>query len=494
VLTLLAGCVTRSASKPALDAAVEADAASADAASTDAGVGPVATDAGGADAVVMPAPDASASDANALDAMPFCGELSAIDPFAPVDADITLPRDKGRILSCVHTGSTSAAQLTQSALLTSLGLNADNGYEKFIVQYVSEGPVGTVRRVSAMIYAPDQSAQGLPLVAVNHGTSGMGQPCGPSHEPRALVDVERMIIPVVSQGYAVVATDYQGMGVRGEPLSPYTVGHGEAIAVLDGIRAMQRFHDPRFDASQLSGDIFSMGHSQGGHATLFAHQDFDPSISGRFLGSVSFAPAVGDERLYHYLLGEPLAPTNVAGVVMLMSLYGQAVYYGTALDTMLTPSALQSVPNLLGTDCIWSLNTDIPAAVPTIGQMFTPSFIAAGGACPLNGGPCPSFEPWNTELVGDEPGSFTSASPTLILQGGADTTVPASFTSCIYARIVAHNSGTHDLGCLYATATHQTIIGQSMLDALGWMSAVRSGAPPLLCPKLVPLPAICMPL
>jgi pimeloyl-ACP methyl ester carboxylesterase len=444
-----------------------------------------------ADAASADSSDASVGDAAAPNA---CPELGAIDPFAPVAATITLPQDKGRILACAHVDRASAAELSANSALVALGLSAANGYEHYIIQYVSEGPVGTARRVTASVYVPDGSAQHVTLVAVNHGTSGIGQPCGPSHSADASAGLDKMTLPVVSQGYAVVATDYQGMGVRGEPVSPYTIGHAEALAILDGVRAMWRFHSHDFDATQLDRRVFMLGHSQGGQATLFAHEDFDASVGGSLLGSVAFAPAIGDERGYHYLLGQSSAPTNVAGVVLAMVLYSHAVYYGTPIDSLLTPGAQQALPGIFDTDCITALDTSIPAAAPTIGQLFAPDFVTAAGSCNLDGTACPAFEPWNSELVADEPGSFHSPAPTLILQGGADTTVPAVFTACVQGRIAANNPGMNDLACVYATATHPSIVVTAMLDALGWMRSVAAGAAPLLCPQLVPLPAECAPL
>jgi pimeloyl-ACP methyl ester carboxylesterase len=437
----------------------------------------------------------SADDADAASdaAMGACVESGQVDPFTPVTATLALPQDKGRILACEHVDTVTAAALSETTTLTALDLTAANGYEHFIIQYVSEGPVGTPRRVTASVYVPDGDAHQVTLVAVDHGTSGMGRPCGPSDNSPAASDLDKLTLPVVSQGYAVVATDYQGMGVAGEPISRYTVGHAEALAILDGVRAMWRFHASQFDAAKLSHRVFLLGHSQGGQATLFAHQDFDASI-GELLGSVSFAPAIGDERQYKYLLGTGAAPTNVVGVVLAMVLYGHAIYYGDALDSLLTVDAQQKLPAILGNDCITDLDTAIPAAEPTIGQMFVPSFVTAASACNLDGSPCPAFEPWNTELLEDEPGSFHSDAPTLILQGGEDTTVPAPFTSCIQARIAAQNPGAPDLACLYATATHPTIVVQAMVDAIGWMHSVAGGSPPLFCPQIVPLPAECLPI
>jgi hypothetical protein len=57
-----------------------------------------------------------------------------------------------------------------------------------------------VRRVTALVYAPDGAPSHVTLAAVNHGTSGIGQSCGPSHNASALGDLERMTLPIVSQG------------------------------------------------------------------------------------------------------------------------------------------------------------------------------------------------------------------------------------------------------------------------------------------------------
>jgi pimeloyl-ACP methyl ester carboxylesterase len=480
VLCTIAACGTSSRLAPVDDAQGDAGAPDASTGAHDAG----------------PRDDSAPADAGAdtgRDAAVFCSEDGGTDPFEPVATGVSLPQDKGKILACAHVASVSAADLSANTIVSTLGLTASNGYDLYVIQYVSEGPVGTVRRVTALVYAPAGAPSHVTLAAVNHGTSGIGQSCGPSHNASALGDLERMTLPIVSQGYAIVATDYQGMGVRGEPVSPYTVGHAEALAVLDGVRAMWGFHDTRFDASQLSGDLFLVGHSQGGQATLFAHQDYVPQVGGKLLGSVSFAPAVGDVRLYKYLLGQPLAPTNVIGSVLTMSLYGHGVYYGTPVSTWLSAGAQQSLVPIFEKECITGIQNDVPTAEPTVGQIFTPAFIGAAGACGLDGGPCPGFDPWNAELLDDAPGAFQSSAPTLILQGDADTTVPAAFTSCIQARIVANNPGAPDLACLYTTATHPTIIPQGMVDALGWMKAVKGGAPPVLCPKILPLPPYCAP-
>ncbi len=402
-----------------------------------------------------------------------CEEPGQIDPWAPVAGDFSVPADLGRILACEH----SATVATSSP-----------PYDEFVIQYVTQGPVGTLHRASALLYLPSgESDGGVPLVAVDHGTSGMGPSCGPSHVT-AVADY--MALPLVQAGYAVVAPDYVGMGVDEGGVSPYMVGEAEGYAILDAVRAMKGFHDPRFDASRLSGELFLAGHSQGGQATLFAHALFDPATAGfTLLGSVSWAPGLGDVRGVGQAMSGG-ASTNGLGTLLLMGLYGEWSYHGAPpLSDWLTQSAQAQLPGLLHDQCLAEELTSIPAAWPTFGDALTPPFLAAAQSCPLNGGSCPSFEPWATELVDAQPGGFTSAEPALLLQGESDTTVAPETTACIEKRLQEHQTPVQLCG--YAATDHLTIVQNSIGDAIRWMAARRLGQTPDVCPA--PLAESCAP-
>src|SRR5438034_153657 len=62
-------------------------------------------------------------------------------------------------------------------------------------------------------------------------------------------------------GYAVIRTDYQGLGTPG--IHEYLVGIAEGRSTLDIVRAAHRLD------SRVSGRMAIAGHSQGGHAALW---------------------------------------------------------------------------------------------------------------------------------------------------------------------------------------------------------------------------------
>jgi hypothetical protein len=309
------------------------------------------------------------------------------------------------------------------------------------------------------------------VVAVNHGTNGVGPSCGVTHVP-AYSDY--MAIPLAAKGYAVVATDYMGMGVDEGVLSPYLVGEGEAFSSLDGIRALRNFHDgSRFDAQMLDPGTFILGHSQGGQATLFAHQLWDPSVGGTLLGSLAFAPGWGDIRGANTLIGDPTRSTDEVTLFLLLGLYGNMAYYGMPdPSTWLSSDAAGRLPGLLHDQCFAQLASSVPSAWPTHGALFTSSFLSAAGGCDFSG-PCPGFQPWAPWLETEQPGNFHSDVPVLMLQGETDTTVLPYQTACIDQRLRAN--GTTVATCGYANTDHTYIVNNALQDAMRWMAARRQG-------------------
>ena len=65
-------------------------------------------------------------------------------------------------------------------------------------------------------------------------------------------------------GYAVVRTDYEGLGVP-NVTHPYLIGVSEGRSVLDMVRAARKLD------TTIGKNVVLAGHSQGGHAVLWAN-------------------------------------------------------------------------------------------------------------------------------------------------------------------------------------------------------------------------------
>jgi pimeloyl-ACP methyl ester carboxylesterase len=126
------------------------------------------------------------------------------------------------------------------------------------------------------------------VVSWAHGTLGSADVCAPS---RDTVDAAAHIFNqaphillngLVRQGWAVVMTDYEGLGTPGP--HPYLLGQSQARGILDIVRAARALHP------ELSSTVALVGHSQGGQAVLFAahHRDWTPEV--RVCGVAAIAP------------------------------------------------------------------------------------------------------------------------------------------------------------------------------------------------------------
>jgi alpha/beta superfamily hydrolase len=115
--------------------------------------------------------------------------------------------------------------------------------------------------------------QGYPVVSWAHGTLGLGDKCAPSRDSEKIAQIlpehhlinqapHELLNAFLRQGWAVVMTDYEGMGIPGP--HPYLLGESEARDVLDMVRAARQLYP------QISHRLAIVGHSQGGQAALFA--------------------------------------------------------------------------------------------------------------------------------------------------------------------------------------------------------------------------------
>ena len=118
--------------------------------------------------------------------------------------------------------------------------------------------------VSGTLYFPQGKPPpgGWPLIAWAHGTLGVADVCAPSwtgHTPRDASYLNKWL----QQGFAVVATDYQGLGGPGP--HPYLIWQAEGRSVLDSVRAALQAYP-----QQLANRFVITGQSQGSGASLGA--------------------------------------------------------------------------------------------------------------------------------------------------------------------------------------------------------------------------------
>ena len=310
------------------------------------------------------------------------------------------------------------------------------GAKNYRVLYKQVGIHGTAVVVSGMVSIPNGQAPkaGWPVITWAHGTTGIADQCAPS---RMAVyssdgpDAMPLLTSWVKSGYAVLRTDYEGLGTPGP--HPYLIGVSEGRGVLDIVRAARHL-DP-----QLSDRVIISGHSQGGHAALWAAslaKSYTPEISLR--GVIAFAPASHIATEAGFL--KSVSATSLTGLAATIFRGLDIGYPSLHIASLLTPAAAALYPQTL-TKCLNQLDA-------------ANSF----GGLPLNQlvQQTANLAPAIADLQNNDPGKLKIGAPVVLAQGLADTTVLPAFTQQLSVSL----AGVGDKVTLdtYKKATHATVL------------------------------------
>lgn len=245
-------------------------------------------------------------------------------------------------------------------------------------------------------------AGGRTVVSWGHPTTGSAPDCAPSYGFDPYLPIEGMR-PLLDRGYAVVATDYTGMGVDGP--DSYLIGATEGNNVLDGVRAAREVL-----AGGASEHVILWGHSQGGQAVLFAAQqaaEYAPELDIR---AVAVAAPAADLTA---LMGSHL--DDIQGVTIgsyafqaFADVYGDTVP-GAQVDTILSPAAIANLPEMNKLCLLAHVSELHEIGGPTIGDFTTSDPTKT--------------EPWATLLKENSAGGVAFDAPLFIAQGLEDKLV-----------------------------------------------------------------------
>jgi pimeloyl-ACP methyl ester carboxylesterase len=318
-----------------------------------------------------------------------------------------------------------------------------------LLLYRSKGLGSSLTAVSGSLAIPKGKAPkgGWPVITYAHGTTGSADACAPTRGYDA-DDLVSYAYPLLNRwlkaGYAVVRTDYDGLGTPG--VHAYLVGRSEGRSVLDAVRAA-RAYDHR-----LSKRFIIAGHSQGGHAALFAAAmapQWVPDL--RLRGTVAFAPAS------HLADQFPLAlqssnPGGGLGAIIALGLRGvDTADSALGIPALLTPQA-SALYGETKTVCYDRLSENSSFGGLPLNQ------IVKSGA---------NLQPALTVVGESDPEHLRPRTPIRIEQGTADGTVFEAFTKLL-ADEYADNGVKVDY-LTYDGVTHGGVVKSAAGDATKWI-------------------------
>jgi len=333
-----------------------------------------------------------------------------------------------------------------------VGGTAGSG-KAYRILYRSTGLKDEPIAVSGAIFLPDAPAPrgGRDVIAWAHPTTGVADKCAPTLLPDlsgTIPGLEEML----ARGYVVAATDYSGLGTPG--MHPYLVGESEGRAVLDSVRAARELPD-----AAATRRFAVWGHSQGGHAALFAGQmasTYAPEL--KLVGMAAAAPAT--------YLGELFDAdrTTIAGrTLTAMALLSWSKVFDVPLDSILAKRARHSFETVAH-DCIQSIGEMLKIEQDTKG--LPQSF--------LTGNPT-QLEPWMSIMARNTPGQAPAGAPVFLAQGTADDVVRPHVTKQFADHLC--RAGTAVQMVALKGVSHSFAGEDSAHAAVAWMADRFAGRP-----------------
>jgi pimeloyl-ACP methyl ester carboxylesterase len=318
------------------------------------------------------------------------------------------------------------------------------------VMYLSTNINGEAIAVTGLILIPNGTAPsgGWPIITWAHGTTGIADACAPSLKPTEFVATANGLLDA---GYLVVATDFEGLGTPGR--HPYIVGESEARGTLDIVRMAQNF--PKANASKR---YVIWGHSQGGHAAMFAGH-----IAKTYAPEIELVADVAGAPPSQLLLVNAALQTSPYKHYIAMVAAAMNAAYGDQkadLTQVLTPEGLDFLKNM---DTMCSSDLGKAAA----GLDFTKLQKADPATIPS----------WNQLLKDNDPGTFTAPIPVplLIIHGGNDEQIPVVSSALLFDQLC--KIGQVEQRWVFAGQSHAGVIAPSFTSMMTWIGNRFAGKP-----------------
>ncbi|MGD9740774.1 MAG: lipase family protein, partial [Bauldia sp.] len=289
------------------------------------------------------------------------------------------------------------------------------GATAHLVLYRSTGLNGEPIAVSGVVIIPNNEVprDGRPIVAWGHPTTGVADTCAPSLSPLQYAELPG-VAQMLERGYIIAATDYPGLGTPG--VHPYIVGISEGRAVLDSIRAAQAIA-----GSQATDRVALWGHSQGGHASIWASllaPDYAPEFT--IEGIALAAPAT---ELVTLIRDD--APTDDGKYLSALAVWSWSQVYAMPIENVVEADMLPVVNDVV-TYCDSTIRG-------LIGQRADDRLLDAG----FLSVDITTTQPWEGHLADNTPGPTPAGIPVFIAQGTADQVVDPPVTQNYFDNLCA---------------------------------------------------------
>jgi pimeloyl-ACP methyl ester carboxylesterase len=317
------------------------------------------------------------------------------------------------------------------------------------ILYHSRSPQGEDLAVSGVVLLPEGTppAGGWPIVAWGHDFSGSARQCAPSLVKN--LGQGTLLSMYASLGYAVVATDYAGLGTN----FPYADLDSKSHAwdVIYAVRAA------RAALPQLGNKWIAVGYGQGAAVAVGVAESAGEAADTNYLGSIAVSGLAEPEEFFAHVVD---AGTDYAAFRSL-AMGIKAVYPEFRVEDMLTEKGMKWSQSLRDT-CEANAGTELDGKALLNPGWRSNRYVKA-------------FFARNT--LGETP----AHGPLMVVSGEADGSLPVSLMTKVVARLCAKKDRV--LLVKYPGLSGSAALSNSVSEQASWLRARFGGLPaPGNCP------------
>jgi pimeloyl-ACP methyl ester carboxylesterase len=310
------------------------------------------------------------------------------------------------------------------------------------ILYHSRSPSGEDVAVSGVVLVPNRTPPGghWPVIAWAHDFVGSARQCAPSLMRN--LNEGPLLAMYVGLGYAVVASDYAGLGTS-FPSASLDM-RSNALDVIYSIPAA------RAALPQLGTRWVTVGYSQGGLAAVAVAEAGSEVSDSNYLGAIAISGVAEAQGIFERLA---LGPDRRMLVFLAQGI--KTVFPEFRVEEMLTDKAIPLYQHI-SHSCEASLGPDLAA-----NEMLKPGW--------ENNRYVKEFFSRNT------PGWKPVHGPLLLISGEADPEVPSDLTAPVVARLCKQKDRVFFVK--YPGLNASAAIGDSVSEQISWIRARFAGLP-----------------
>jgi hypothetical protein len=310
------------------------------------------------------------------------------------------------------------------------------------ILYHSRSPHDKDVAVSGVVLLPREAppSGGWPIIAWAHDLTGSARQCAPSL--LKTLNESPLLSMYVGLGYAVVASDYAGLGTN----FPYAVFDvpSNAQDVINSVAAA------RAALPQLGSKWLVVGYAHGSRVAIGVAEALPKNSSKEFLGAVGILGAANPPEFFEQLAQ---GPSHLMLIFLAQGIKNQHPEF--PIDDMLTHKGIALYKNL--TDSCEAPSEQVPDSQ----ELAKPGW---------------QNNPYIKDFFSRNAlGRSQAFSPVLLISGETAGDVPASLTDALVSQLCQQKD--HVLFVNYPGLNSSAVLGNSVGEQVSWIRARFSGQP-----------------